>query len=41
MPFYVYGPKKRRIHKAEVKDRIVHQAIFRQLYDIFDPSFIF
>lgn len=41
MPFYVYDPKRRYIHKAQVKDRVVHQAIFRQLYRIFDPSFIY
>ncbi|MFA6524170.1 MAG: reverse transcriptase/maturase family protein [Candidatus Paceibacterota bacterium] len=41
VPFYVYDPKRRHIHKAEVRDRVVHQAIFRQLYHIYDPSFIY
>ncbi len=41
VPFYVYDPKRRHIHKAEVRDRVVHQAIFRQLYKVFDSSFIY
>jgi len=41
VPFYVCDPKRRHIHKAQVRDRVVHQAIFRQLYEIFDPSFIY
>ncbi|MBI4119126.1 MAG: RNA-dependent DNA polymerase [Parcubacteria group bacterium] len=40
-PFYVTDPKLRRIHKASVRDRILHQAVFRVLYHIFDKSFIF
>ena len=39
--FSVCDPKLRRIHKAIVKDRILHHAIFRVLYPIFDKSFIF
>jgi retron-type reverse transcriptase len=39
--FFVYDPKKRHIHKAIVQDRILHQAIFRILYPIFDKHFIF
>jgi len=39
--FYVKDPKLRHIHKAVVKDRILHHAIFRILYLIFDKSFIF
>lgn len=31
----------RRIHKACVKDRVLHHAVFRILYPIFDPIFIF
>src|SRR3989344_122929 len=30
--FFVRDPKLRHIHKAPVRDRIVHQAIFRALY---------
>lgn len=39
--FNVCDPKLRHIHKACVKDRIVHHAIFRILYPIFDNFFIF
>jgi len=39
--FYVKDPKLRHIHKACVKDRVLHHAIFRILYSIFDKSFIF
>lgn len=40
-PFYVKDPKLRYIHKATVKDRVLHHAVFRILYPIFDRSFIF
>lgn len=39
--FYVCDPKMRRIHKAAVEDRIVHHAVFRVLYPIFEKKFIF
>lgn len=39
--FYVKDPKLRHIHKAGVKDRVLHHAVFRILYYIFDPIFIF
>ncbi|MBI4120558.1 MAG: group II intron reverse transcriptase domain-containing protein [Parcubacteria group bacterium] len=39
--FYVFDPKLRHIHKACVRDRVLHQAVFRVLYPIFDKSFIF
>lgn len=39
--FYVEDPKLRHIHKACVKERVLHHAIFRILYPIFDKSFIF
>jgi RNA-directed DNA polymerase len=38
--FYIYDPKKRHIHKAMVKDRIVHHAVHQKLYSIFNPTFI-
>lgn len=41
VPFYVYDPKRRHIHKAQVRDRVVHQALFRQLYGVYDQSFIY
>ncbi len=39
--FYIQDPKLRRIHKACVKDRVLHHAVFRILYPIFDSVFIF
>jgi RNA-directed DNA polymerase len=39
--FYISDPKRRHIHKADVRDRVVHQAVFRVLYPIFDRHFIF
>ena len=39
--FYVKDPKLRHIHKACVKDRVLHHAIFRILYPVFDRNFIF
>lgn len=39
--FYVSDPKRRHIHKATVGDRVVHQAIFRILYNVFDKHFIY
>jgi retron-type reverse transcriptase len=38
--FYISDPKRRHIHKATVADRVLHQAIFRVLYPIFDQHFI-
>ena len=40
-PFYVADPKLRHIHKASVRDRVLHQAVFRILYPMFDKNFIF
>ncbi|HXK31860.1 MAG TPA: reverse transcriptase/maturase family protein [Candidatus Paceibacterota bacterium] len=39
--FYIQDPKLRYIHKACVRDRVLHHAVFRILYPIFDPTFIF
>lgn len=39
-PFYVYDPKRRHIHKAQVRDRVVHQALYRVLYGMYDKHFI-
>jgi len=39
--FYLSDPKLRHIHKATVRDRVLFQAVFRVLYPIFNPSFIF
>ena len=38
--FYICDPKVRHIHKATVRDRILHHAIFRVLNPIFEPTFI-
>lgn len=38
--FFVQDPKLRKIHKATVRDRILYQAVYRSLYQIFDISFI-
>jgi retron-type reverse transcriptase len=38
--FYVTDPKLRHIHKASITDRLVHHAIYRQLYPLFDKIFI-
>lgn len=39
--FYVQDPKQRHIHKAEVKDRIIHHLLYKYLYKLFDKSFIY
>lgn len=39
--FYLQDPKLRHIHKASVKDRIVHQAFFQILEPVFEKKFIF
>jgi RNA-directed DNA polymerase len=38
--FLIHDPKLRRIHKATVRDRVLHHAIFRILNPIFEPTFI-
>ena len=39
--FTINDPKRRIIHKASVKDRLVHHAIHRVLYPLFDSTFVF
>lgn len=39
--FHISDPKPRIIHKATVCDRVVHHAVFRVLYPMFDRSFIY
>ena len=39
--FKINDPKPRDIHKASVRDRLVHHAIYRMLYPYFDRKFIF
>lgn len=38
--FYITDPKRRHIHKAVVRDRVLHHAIYNKLYMLFDPTFI-
>ncbi len=38
--FKITDPKPRDIHKATVRDRLLHHAIYRQLYPHFDRTFI-
>jgi len=39
--FRINDPRPRNIHKASVRDRLLHHAIYRILYPYFDPKFIF
>lgn len=39
--FMVNDPKPRIIHKAPVRDRLLHHAIYRKTYPLFDKTFIF
>lgn len=38
--FKIHDPKERDIHKALVRDRLLHHAIYRKLYPFFDRTFI-
>lgn len=38
--FKISDPKPRDIHKAEVRDRLVHHAVYRILYPFFDRTWI-
>lgn len=38
--FKIADPKPRDIHKASVRDRLVHHALYRKLYPFFDRTFI-
>ena len=39
--FYINDPKRRHIHKACVRDRLLHHAIYRLLYPFFEKTFIY
>ncbi|MEK7567558.1 MAG: reverse transcriptase/maturase family protein [Patescibacteria group bacterium] len=39
--FNISDPKPRNIHKASVRDRLLHHAIHRVLYPYFDQKFIY
>lgn len=38
--FYVHDPKRRHIHKASVRDRLLHHAVHRCLYPSFDKILV-
>jgi len=38
--FYIHDPKLRHIHKATVRDRVLHHAVFKVLNPIFEPTYI-
>lgn len=38
--FHIADPKPRLIHKASVRDRLLHHAVYRILYPFFDQTFI-
>ncbi len=38
--FVICDPKRRDIHKATVRDRLLHHAVYRSLYPFFDKTFI-
>jgi len=38
--FRISDPKPRDIHKASVRDRLVHHALYRKLYPFFDRTFV-
>ncbi len=42
-PYYAFNiadPKPRHIHKARVRDRLLHHVLYRMLYPFFDRTFI-
>ncbi len=39
--FNISDPKPRNIHKAGVRDRLLHHAVYRILYPYFDQLFVF
>jgi retron-type reverse transcriptase len=38
--FHIQDPKQRHIHKATVRDRVLHHAIFKVVNPVFEPAFI-
>lgn len=39
--FYIHDPKLRHIHKACVRDRVLHHAVMKQIEPYFERTFIF
>lgn len=40
-PFKINDPKPREIHKASVRDRLIHHAVCRVLFSYFEKQFVF
>lgn len=40
-PFTITDPKQRQIHKATVRDRVVHQAMVQEIEPLFEQRFIY
>ncbi|HBD24757.1 MAG: hypothetical protein A2566_00350 [Candidatus Zambryskibacteria bacterium RIFOXYD1_FULL_40_13] len=40
-PFYIHDPKKRHVHKASVRDRLLHHAVIRVIEPMWDSKFIY
>jgi RNA-directed DNA polymerase len=40
-PFTIFDPKQRSIHKASVRDRVVHQAVVNVIEPLFETRFIY
>lgn len=38
--FIINDPKQRHIHKAGVRDRLLHHAVYRRLYPFFNRTFV-
>lgn len=38
--FFVHDPKKRIIHKASVRDRVVHRMLYNYLLPLFNPQWL-
>ena len=38
--FNISDPKPRNIHKAKIRDRLLHHALYHELYSFFDRTFI-
>lgn len=39
--YIICDPKKRTIHKASVRDRVVHRMVYNELYQYFDKRFVY
>lgn len=39
--FHIFDPKHRIIHKATVRDRVIHHLLYARLLPVFERSFIF